>query len=204
MGLPHPPDPHSASCFRKGSSQRPRGSSELGPPFVLPCEPCSPRLSGRPVAPPRGGARWPPTELVAVPATGRPPPLACLPAHVHEEERSASSRRARACLRWVPLTSEAVGGRNPSPAATIYICITRSFHPPPPPRSFFGLRAGDASRAPLRSVVLPVVSAGAAGPARAQAERAGARGKSEVFSPSFLFFFLETELCRYLSRVGDL
>lgn len=53
-------------------------------------------------------------------------------------------------------------------------------HNPTPP--FFPTQAGDESRAPLRGVVLPVVSAGAAGPAGAQAERAGARGKSAAIS----------------------
>lgn len=56
-------------------------------------------------------------------------PATRLPAHVHEEERSTSSRAALALAAGGCLTSEAGGARNPSPTATTYICITRS--PPP-------------------------------------------------------------------------
>lgn len=132
--------------------------------------------------------------MPTAPAAGRPRRLARLPAHVRGEERSASSRLARAC-RGGCLTSEAGGGRNPSFAAATYICIIQL------PFTSFGLRAGDASRAPLRGVVLQVVSAGAAGPAGAQAERAGARGKNATFFSFSSFFFFKKEDCTFLPRV---
>lgn len=53
-------------------------------------------------------------------------PATRLPAHVHEEERSTSSRAALALAAGGCLTSEAGGARNPSATATTYICITRS------------------------------------------------------------------------------
>lgn len=105
VGLPPLPrlTPHSASCFRMGSRPKSRGSPRPEPPpaGVLPRALSSPAL-GRPGAPPRGGAWWPPAGLAAAPVAGRPRRLARPPAHVHEEERSASRRRARASHRWVP------------------------------------------------------------------------------------------------------
>lgn len=64
----------------------------------------------------------------AAPATCLP---ACPPTCMKRSEAlvvTAPALASGGCL-----TSEAGGGRNPSPAATIYICITQSFHPPPHP-----------------------------------------------------------------------
>lgn len=101
--LPHL-TPDSTSSFRKGRRRKPRSSPWPGPPpaCILPWAPCSPGHPGRPGAPPRGGAWWLPAGLAAAPAAGRPWLLARLPAHVHEEERSASCRGARAHRRWMP------------------------------------------------------------------------------------------------------
>lgn len=146
-------------------------------PAPCPLRPARPVL-GRPGAPPPGSALWPPAGLAAAPTARRPRRLTRPPTCVERSE--AQPVAAPALATGGCLTSEAAGGRNPSPAATTHICIIRS-----PPTPSFRLRAGDASRAPLRGVVLPVVSAGAAGRAGAQAERAGARGKSAAF---FSFF----------------
>lgn len=129
VGIPPPSDPHSASSFRKGSSSRARSLPSPGPSpaCVLPCAPCSPLHAGRPGAPSQGSALWLPAGLVAAPAAGRPQATrspACPPTCMKRSEALAVAAPALAAGGC--LTSEAGGGRNPSPTATTYICITRS------------------------------------------------------------------------------
>lgn len=104
--------------------------------------------------------------------------------------------RARASRAGGCFTSGAGwGDRNLSPTAQdLYL------HNPTPP--FFPTQAGDESRAPLRGVVLPVVSAGATGLARAQAERAGARGKSAAISSFFSPLSLRNRALQGFSEGG--
>lgn len=98
-------------------------------PAPCPLRPARPVL-GRPGAPPPGSALWPPAGLAAAPTARRPRRLTRPPTCVERSE--AQPVAAPALATGGCLTSEAAGGRNPSPAATTHICIIRS-----PPHPFF-------------------------------------------------------------------
>lgn len=159
-------------------------------PAPCPLRPARPVL-GRPGAPPPGSALWPPAGLAAAPTARRPRRLTRPPTCVERSE--AQPVAAPALATGGCLTSEAAGGRNPSPAATTHICIIRS----PPLLSDSGLEM---------RVGLPSEASSCRWSARGPQDGPERRrsGPAHVVRVQLFFLFSETGLSTFLPRVGYL